>query len=102
MSISKSVVMRTVLLATGCAALATSLVMLARQHLVPGFLLAFAGLSAISLSQTDIDYETRFTTRTFASAVRTGRSHISTFGWICHITSYITLAAALLSWVALR
>jgi hypothetical protein len=102
MSISKSSVMRMLLLGAGCAAFAAALALLYRQHLVAGFLLAFGGLSAISLSQTDVDYEERFTARAFASSLKTRHSHISTFGWICHVTSYLSLAAALISWVALR
>jgi hypothetical protein len=102
MSISKSTVMRTVLLAGGCAALAAALALLALQHVVSGFLLAFAGLSTIAMSETSINYETRFTARSFIDYLRTERAYISALGSVCDAASYLCLAAALISWVALR
>ena len=102
MSIKRSTVMRIVLLITGCAVLAAALTQLARQQLVSGFLLAFGGLSGLSLSEMDVDYETRYTIRSFFKGAATRRSPISTLGKLCSITSYFALAAAFISWVALN
>jgi len=102
MSLNQSSVFRTVLLGVGCAALVGSVMLLFQQQLVAGFLLAFAGLSAISAQQTSIDYATRYTARSFLSSMGTGRTHQSTLGMVCNIVSYFCLVAALTSWVALR
>ena len=102
MSIGKSTLTRTVLLAAGCAGLATAMVLLARQQLVAGFLVAFSALSAISLSETGIDYEARYSVRSFFQRLGAGRSYISALGRVCDAASYLCLAAALISWLALR
>src|SRR5262249_36738241 len=102
MSLDKSAVFRIVLLAAGCAALATSFLQLLHQHLVQGFLLACGGFSAIAAFETDLDYETRHTARSFIARLRNGRAGISTLGSLCNIVSYFCLAAALISWVALQ
>ena len=101
MSIDKSPVFRSVLLATGVATLALSLVLLYRQRLAEGFLCAFLGLSAITAFETDIDHEEKHSTRSFITLMR-GGSPVSTLGKLCDITSWFCLAAALISWLALR
>lgn len=102
MNIDRSSIVRTVLLAAGCAALIVALVLLARQQLAQGFLFAFGGLSAISVSQTDMDYTAGFNARSFINHLATGRTHISALGRICDIASYLCLAGALISWAARR
>ena len=102
MTISRTYVLRALLLTFGVAVLALCVLMFIRQRIVEGFLLAFVGLSTISLHQTDVDYETRHDAKSFMQRLRTGRSSISTLGWVCDISSYLCLAAALISWLALR
>jgi uncharacterized membrane protein YjjP (DUF1212 family) len=97
----KSSKFRTMLLAAGVAMLALSLVLLFRQHLVEGFLCAFLGLSAMTVSQSDIDPGAKHDARSFLALMR-GRSQVSTLGKLCDISSYFCLAAALISWLALR
>jgi hypothetical protein len=101
MSIDKSSLFRTVLLAAGVAMLALSVVLLYRQRLVEGFLCAFLGLSAVTVFGTEIHYEAKHDTRSFIALMR-GRSPVSTLGKLCDIAAYFCLAAALLSWLALR
>jgi hypothetical protein len=101
MSNRKSSLFRHVLLAAGIAVLVFSFVLLFRHRLAEGFFCAFLGLSGISASETDIDHGARLDARSFATLMR-GRSSISTLGKLCDITSYFCLAAALISWLALR
>jgi hypothetical protein len=100
MPISKSSAFRTVLLAAGVAALGISIFLFLRRRLVEAFLLAFVGLTSISVSETDLDYTTKFNAQSFGTYL-SKRSDISTFGKLCEIASYFCLLAALLSWVAL-
>jgi len=89
------------MLAAGGVAAAGAVVLLARGQLVPGFFLAFAGLSAVAVAETDIDPGARFTAASFTASMRRDRSAISTLGSLCGIASWFCLAAALISWVAL-
>jgi hypothetical protein len=93
---------RMLMLAAGCIASAAAVVLLARGQLTPGFFLAFAGLSAVAVAETEVDAGTRFTAASLAASMRRDRSGISTLGSLCGITSWFCLAAALVSWVALR
>ncbi len=102
MSLDRSSVMRLIWTAVGCAALLTALVLLVRQQLAVGFLFAFVGLSVIGVGQSGLDYSTRYRAKTFITDITTTRTPISTFGKLCIMASYLCLAAAGISWLALR
>ena len=72
-----------------------------RQQAVQGFLLAFLGLSIIALAETAIDMRQRLTRHSLGGWLR-NRSYISTLGQLCNIASFFCLAAAIISWIALR
>ncbi|MEJ0099115.1 MAG: hypothetical protein WDO12_04970 [Pseudomonadota bacterium] len=102
MSLDRSSVMRLIWTAIGCAALLIALVLLARQQLVVGFLFAFAALSVIGVGQSGLDYSTRYRAKTFIGEITRTRTPISALGKFCVMASYLCLAAAGISWLALR
>jgi hypothetical protein len=99
---NRKFVFRVFMLAAGCVGSAAAAVMLARGQLPAGFFLAFVGMSSIAVAETDIETGARFTVASLATSMRRDRSPVSTLGSLCGITSWFCLAAALLSWVALR
>lgn len=101
MSISGSSGFRAALLAAGITVLAVSAFLLFRERITGGLLLAFAGLSAISLSETHVDYTAKMDARSFGGFLRK-RSDISTLGKVCEIGSVLCLAAALLNQLVSR
>ncbi len=66
-----------------------------------GFLVAFGGLSMISVGQSGLDYNERYTAKNFMSSM-SGRVPITAFGRFCSMASFLCLAAAGISWLALR
>jgi ethanolamine utilization microcompartment shell protein EutS len=88
-------------LAAGVGALLASGVVLYRGQIAFGFLIAFFGLSAIVMAESDIDVTKKHTLKSFGILVK-GRSSVSTLGKLCEIASYFCLAAALISWLVLR
>ena len=101
MSNYKTRAFRSVLLAAGVAFLALALVLLFRQRLAEGFLCAFLGLSSVSVFETEFNFGAKLGAGSFTTLMR-GRAPISTLGKLCDITAYFCLAAALISWLALR
>ncbi len=88
-------------LAAGIGALLASGVLFHRQQVALGFLVAFFGLSAIVMAESDIDLTKKHSLKSFGVLLK-GRSYVSTLGKLCDIASYFCLAAALISWLVLR
>jgi hypothetical protein len=88
-------------LAAGVGALLASGVLLYRGQLPTGFLVAFFGLSAIVMAESDIDVTKKHSLRSLGTLL-SGRSYVSTLGKLCDIASWFFLAAALISWLVLR
>jgi hypothetical protein len=92
---------RHISLALGVAGLVIAGLLFWRGLTVVAFVAAFLGLSSISVAETEMDATTRLGVRSFGKLLA-GRSQISTLGKLCDIASYFCLAAALISWIALR
>jgi len=92
---------RQIMLATGVAGLLVAGLLFWREQIVPGFVAAFLGLSAIAVAETEVDVTARLSVRSL-SGLLSGRSYISTLGMLCDIASYFCLAAAIISWLVLR
>jgi hypothetical protein len=88
-------------LSLGVAGLVLGAVLFFRGLIAPGFLAAFLGLSAIGAGETDLDVSARLDAGSFGKLLR-DRSQVSTLGKLCDIASYFCLAAAVISWIALR
>lgn len=88
-------------LAAGAGALLASFVLLFRNQLPLGFLLAYFGLSAVVMAETDIDVTERHSLKSFGELLRR-RTGISTLGKLCDIASWFCLLAAIISWLVLR
>ena len=88
-------------LAAGAGALLASVVLLFRGQLPLGFLLAYFGLSAVVMAESDIDVTERHSLKSFGELLRR-RTGISTLGKLCEVASYFFLAASIISWLALR
>ena len=93
--------LRLVCRVVGVATIVAAGFVLYRQQAVQGFLVAFVGLSIIGLAETAVDYQQKLTRRSIGNWMGS-RSNISTLGQMCNIASYFCLAAALVSWIALR
>jgi hypothetical protein len=87
--------------AAGVGALLAAGVLLYRGQLPFGFVVAFFGLSAIVMAESEIDPTQQHTMRSLGRSLA-GRSYVSTLGKLCDIASWFCLAAALISWFALR
>ncbi len=95
-------ILRAILLTGAIGFLVVAALLFVRGRVTAGFLLAFAGLSTLSLRETDVDYQAQFGARSFLRYLGTGRSHVSTLGMLCHITANFCLLAALICWIVLH
>jgi len=100
-STARTPILRQACRVVGVATIVASGFLLYRQQAVRGFLLAFVGLSVIALAETAIDYQQKHTRGSLGRWIG-GRSYVSTLGQLCNIAAYFCLAAALVSWFALR
>jgi hypothetical protein len=98
---NRTPLLRQICRTAGVAGIVASGLLLYHQQLVWGFLLAFAGLSVVALAETALDYQQKLSRRSIGNWMGS-RSHISTLGHMCNIASWFCLAAALISWFALR
>jgi len=87
--------------AAGIGALLAVILLFQRRQTAAGFMLAFLALSVIAVAESDIDFTTRLDRRSLGTLLA-GRARISTLGKLCDIAAYFCLAAAVISWVALR
>lgn len=88
-------------LAAAFGALLASGVLFFRQQIALAFFVAFLGLSAITMAESQIDVMQKHTLRSFGQLLR-GHSQVSTLAKMCDIASYFCLAAAIISWLVER